>query len=663
MKITKMLFSGLLALTLTALPVSSAFASDTRVELEAQIMNVKGGADSIATLTYDDGHLPTARKVNEWCKEYGVKASLMLYKSALDTSEISELSSIFAEGYLSPESHGFNHTAISNTTNNTDEIIDRELVQSKAFLEEKFPSSFISTYAMPSSTMSTKGYETLMQHYYAARGGSTDFNKVQSTNPAANTTAAGGWYSPYIMRFQAASNPDKYSRDAILSYIDKVVAEKGWLISLCHAVADDGTEGSHVNGINKDMYDADMEAVFEKLAAYSAQGKMWVTSYSDAVRYIREFQSSTVSAYSLNGGYYVDVTMAAATPEGLALDADIFNMPLTVKIALPQGWKSVECTQGASVCRGEAFYEGGNAYAYVEVVPNGGTATLTNPADSSDYVEGLDLRHNLSIEDKVDYTLYVPKDSYVVSARLIGSSKTLLTSETDNALTFTVTDIRLSELDRSFTLELSLDDASGYDPYDLSLNVLDYFEDLAASEQSTEAKALSRDFLLYAKELLLDKDSGADVSEISRVAGLFGTPPTRPALDTSYSDVGELGKFLSGAELTVNEKLYYVFYLKEGFFGTLTFTTPAGTVEYQVRNGRYHTKNYIVVDAGGAKDLTSPITLTAIGTDASAGVTASGEYSLLYYRQGMADKGLSTPLIEAVYSYAVSAREYVDSLN
>ena len=47
--------------------------------MRAEIMNVKGGARAIATMTFDDGHPRTSIKLNELLPRYGCRASLMLY--------------------------------------------------------------------------------------------------------------------------------------------------------------------------------------------------------------------------------------------------------------------------------------------------------------------------------------------------------------------------------------------------------------------------------------------------------------------------------------------------------------------------------------------------------------------------------------------------------
>ena len=666
MKAIKTFLTLALVLSLTVGGVgmmTHATDNGDRVYYSATVMNVKDGRDSIVTLTFDDGYIPTATLVDEMLEKYGLKATLMLYKNASnDPTKIATLNELFADGRLAPESHSSTHTQISNNANNTPEIIQREVVDSKTWLEQTFTNNDISVYAYPSSTMSDDGLAVLKQHYFAGRSGTVDFNKVQSTNPTATDLTYGGWYNPYLMRLQNHSNPDKYSTETIVSYLNKVVSEKGWFITLCHAVVEDDFEGTHINSVNADMTVSGLDTLMQRIKMYQDQGKVWCTTYGEAVKYIREFQNSTATQYSEGGVNYLNVTMAETTSEGQYLDPDKFDLPLTVRITMPSGWKSVVCTQGDNVSRGQVFYENGKAYAYVDMIPNGGIATLTNPADPTAYVSGINIGQSLSLHKDVSFNLHIPANTEINGVSALGSDLEGVTLE-DGRVVYTLDGIGIDQLSRTYTLQLNFTKESGYDPYDLSVSALSYLSGLATSNEAVEAKRLAKSFLQYASKVVSAKTTGADASAIDSAAALFGDVGSTAEDTSPLGSMGRLADFLSGAELTVNEKIYYVFYFKSGFTGTIDIVTASGNSTVNVVNGYYHTKNYIIVDAGGVCDLTKEVTLTAVGSVGQTDINATGLYTLRHYVESMRAASKSTALIESLYAYALSADAYDEFLN
>ena len=59
---------------------------------------------------------------------------------------------------------------------------------------------------------------------------------------------------------------------------------------------------------------------------------------------------------------------------------DLFDFPLTVKVRLPDGWKSAKATQGGKKAAVRFVSHDGAPYALVEAVPDRGTVRITKSA-------------------------------------------------------------------------------------------------------------------------------------------------------------------------------------------------------------------------------------------------------------------------------------------
>ena len=155
--------------------------------------------------------------------------------------------------------------------------------------------------------------------------------------------------------------------DNFIAYLDKCVRDRGWFISGTHGI---------VEGENLDIKAEDLERLLARMKEYIDKGELWTPSFSDAIKYIRERQNSTVSVSGDDGEYQVDLTMTDVTEDGLPLPKDVFNMPLTVRVNLDATWDGVTYTQAGVTMTAPAFIETGVKFAYLELVPNGGEAIV-----------------------------------------------------------------------------------------------------------------------------------------------------------------------------------------------------------------------------------------------------------------------------------------------
>lgn len=142
------------------------------------------------------------------------------------------------------------------------------------------------------------------------------------------------------------------------NYVDAAISGRGWACFCFHQVVADN---AHASGHY--VYRSQVE----KLAAYAEEKKddLWIACFDDAMIYYNEWSTASVTATSYRDEY-VDVSLV--TEER----GEMYTMPLTVKVTLPDGWKSA--AQDGRALR--VFREGTARYVYVDVAP-GATVRLS----------------------------------------------------------------------------------------------------------------------------------------------------------------------------------------------------------------------------------------------------------------------------------------------
>ncbi len=657
---------------------SAAYLSDGNTELprteveNVSIAGAKGGANGIVTMTFDDGIYDTAVLLNKLFAEYGLSGSLMLITDRTNTSSgksTTEWNAIFDKGYLEPQSHSSNHVHIGN--NPLDAAgLDEEIGGSYRDLLRDFASFDPLTFAVPNSNYGATQYDVVDNYFYAARGGDCvlSYNsvkgQVQSLSPAFGY-GLGSWYRPYMVRMQpnqpgyAATN----SPSQIVDYItNKIAKDGGWFISITHGVVtDDSPSANPTDGSEPaDMTESQARQIFAAMQQLQESGKIWVATYSEATKYLRERQSSTVTAYTTADGMYVDLTMATETEDGLPLSPEVFNLPLTVKVQVPSTWGKLTYTQAGVSKEVECFSEAGVKFAYIDLKPNGGTASIINTGDPTGYVESLGMKQNVAAESSLTLNLYLPKTS-LVSGVYVGRTELAPTAHGEDMLAYSVGDINVIDIYNEYSFTLKFTKNSGYSDYVLKMSVMSYFEALAANTAVTaEERQLAYNFLVFAKASMVKFSSGADTSRVDAVIAALAAAGCTPASGSAVpSDLGTLTNVLVAADMAINEKPYYLFYVKSDFTGTLTvsYTDAAGahSTTYEVVNGYYHCKDYVIYEVPSVYNLASELTVTATGKIGDADVSAAGKYSMKNYTDGV-----NSDFVRALYSWVLAADAYTD---
>jgi len=162
--------------------------------------------------------------------------------------------------------------------------------------------------------------------------------------------------SPTVKTTQANSGPAECLAAGIpywTDYIDTAVEMKGWAAFCIHTIRPD----THDTRSGHYIFQSQADALFAHSEKLAKENKVWIATLSEGMIYAIEWSSARVQAYVDGDSIEVSLTHDEK--------GEYFNMPLTVKIALPEGKTSASVGDTAL----KTFTESGKTYAYVDVTP------------------------------------------------------------------------------------------------------------------------------------------------------------------------------------------------------------------------------------------------------------------------------------------------------
>jgi hypothetical protein len=146
------------------------------------------------------------------------------------------------------------------------------------------------------------------------------------------------------------------------SWIDTVAGDDNiWLVLVFHGVDGIGWEAKPSSEIREYL---------EYIKAKKEEQKLWVATFQDVTKYMRQRMHSQVTASAQ--GDSIAVTLSHS------LDHELYGLPLTLSTEVPGNWKSVTVRQGGRVQRVAAESRNGARYVVYEALPNADAITLVD---------------------------------------------------------------------------------------------------------------------------------------------------------------------------------------------------------------------------------------------------------------------------------------------
>jgi peptidoglycan/xylan/chitin deacetylase (PgdA/CDA1 family) len=257
---------------------------------------------------------------------------------------------------LAKEGHEFaSHTVTHPRLAVLDEAnLAYELDKSREEILEHLGPGHTFTVECPYGTEDPRAVEAALARYPAARNRMAEpfleeLDRGSDGDPAASTKEYVQWQRGALTRTPMA---------LMESWIDKVAAlDNAWLVLVFHGV--DGIGWEPKTG-------AELREYFQYIK--SKESQIWVATFQDVTKHMREREHGAVSAS--RKGDRIEVVLRHD------LDTVLYDLPLTLRTRVPASWSAVDVRQGSRIERVKVAQEKGRAFATYEATPNAGALTL-----------------------------------------------------------------------------------------------------------------------------------------------------------------------------------------------------------------------------------------------------------------------------------------------
>lgn len=301
-----------------------------------QIGTWNGFRSAAVSLTFDDNCANQFDVALPILDEFDVKATF--YPIVNKITDWTPLRKCAANGH-EIGSHTYSHNNLS--TLSADEVA-RELSMAYDTIRSRVPMTDCSSIAYPFCAMTDSAL--VAKHHVAAR---ICDGKIVNASP--NSYMA-------ISSFSVGSETNYLEAIDLIGIFGKALSQKGWAVILFHEI-DNGEGYSPFPSIELEK---SLEYLTENDTCY------WVSTFANVAKYAKERDSAKVVVKSENDGAWV-------LNVNSNLDANVFNVPITLRRVLPIDWQKVDVSQNGNDC---------NAYVidnmlYFDVVPNGEDITIS----------------------------------------------------------------------------------------------------------------------------------------------------------------------------------------------------------------------------------------------------------------------------------------------
>ncbi len=140
-------------------------------------------------------------------------------------------------------------------------------------------------------------------------------------------------------------------------WIDTAIRNNAWLLLVFHGVEGVGWEA--LPGERLKMY-------FDYIKARDA--RLWTATFQDAFKYVRERMNAKVESTADAGAIAVSISHG--------LDPRIYDLPLTLRTAVPYAWKTVDLQQGETKMILPVQKQGDAAFVQYRALPGAGKITI-----------------------------------------------------------------------------------------------------------------------------------------------------------------------------------------------------------------------------------------------------------------------------------------------
>ena len=276
--------------------------------MNAKICKYKNNAKSAFSFVFDDGCYGES---TEWTYEIfkGIFEKTGIKFKATSAQTVSFISpnmkkiwdKLFDEGYYDYCAHSITH-CICYCKNTPVEEMHKDARETQIKLAEMYGSKPL-TYATPGGGSDEFGWSILKNYYIANRNG----------NDKINIPGEIDWFNIGTFTAMLKRTTEEYTAN-----IDEIIEKGGWSVQVNHWITKKEEDKFHSQSYDTFVKECDY------LAEKAVSKDVWVCSMNEAVLYLQEAESSSLTIKDGEKG--TEVTLVCP------LDKEIYNYPLTVEI-------------------------------------------------------------------------------------------------------------------------------------------------------------------------------------------------------------------------------------------------------------------------------------------------------------------------------------------
>lgn len=304
------------------------------IQLNVKVSEVYGDSNGIVTIISDDGFYATGENLDRIFGERGLKCTVAGAIRVMEP-DLDSWKTLLENGNIDLVSHSYNHIRMEDGSeiSQDEDALKHEIVDADKWFEETFGEEQI-VFVCPENQMCTTGYEILEENdFWAVRKGNRGFNSLSPEEG----TGDGNWFN---LRVYGVGD-DGVDPGVRNSWVDSAVSDRVWLIEMWHNVLPE------YDGGYQTLLLSEAEQHLDYIVSKSNSNEIWVATFDEAVKYLREKQNVEVSAYLEDGEL---VVYANLTNDKMS--EEIFNQPLTVHITIPEGLEIENVSEG-NIVNGE----------------------------------------------------------------------------------------------------------------------------------------------------------------------------------------------------------------------------------------------------------------------------------------------------------------------
>jgi len=277
-----------------------------------QIAPIYDFKQSIVSLTFDDGYITQFTIGMPILKERNIPATFYLITNSVDTATKRLLLNV-ASTEFEFGSHTASHPDLVKIGNAE---ADKELVNSKLFLQNNFGANTGLTMSYPWGIYNSSIKQLAKNYYLAARSTDVGFNSFYFLDRYALKMQG---FFQYTGAFKANT------------WVDYAIQNHLWLVEMIHGINNVG-----YSPIDSSVLAAHLDYIIK------VEDKIWCSTVSNVIKYIDESKNAEVRCDICNDTVY-------KIRINDLMDDSIYNQPLSVRIKVPDNWDSIRISNTENI--------------------------------------------------------------------------------------------------------------------------------------------------------------------------------------------------------------------------------------------------------------------------------------------------------------------------